>query len=189
MNSPSSTSQRVCEAARRRAAEVLCLSKHNNIRIDRLLCYPAPQFPSPDVASRGHFSLMTVWSTVIQGSFPPISVFLYSLSRKPAPSLGDPFSSVEEYKCLQGLALHLGLRPLVESWPWGLFDFFKKKKKGKKKLWLRYHFYCLFSQVFFLIQCFPVYFFYMCNSIFQSPGLSKHIHAHTCIYESDIKCQ
>lgn len=78
-------------------------------------------------------ALMSVWSTVIQGSFPPISVFLYSLSRKPAPSLGDPFSVVEEYKCLQGLASHLGLRPLVESWPWGSFDFFKKKKKKEKK--------------------------------------------------------
>lgn len=129
---------------------------------------------------------ISVWSTVIQGSFPPISVFLYLRSWKPFPGSlppaqpGDPVSSVEGFKCLQGLALRLGLRPLVESWPWGLFDFFKKKKKkGKKKAVVKIPFLLPFlTSFFFLIQCFPVYFFYMCNSIFQSLGLSKHIHAH-----------
>lgn len=68
----------------------------------------------------------------------------------------------------------------MESWPWGLFDFFKKKKKkGKKKAVVKIPFLLPFlTSFFFLIQCFPVYFFYMCNSIFQSLGLSKHIHAH-----------
>lgn len=125
-------------------------------------------------------ALISVWITVIRGPFPP---FLLSLSPFPGslPPAWGIRSAVVEYKCLQGSALSLRPRPLVESWPWVLFDFFreekKKKTRKKKKLWLRYRFYCLFSQVFFLIQCFPVYFFYKCNSVFSHLAfLSTYTH-------------
>lgn len=133
---------------------------------------------------------ISVWSTVIQGSFPPISVFLYLRSWKPFPGSlppaqpGDPVSSVEGFKCLQGLALRLGLRPLVESWPWGLFDFFKKKKKKKekKKLWLKYHFYCLFSQVFFFSYSVFQFIFSICVIVFFSHLAFLSTSTHTYLH-------
>jgi hypothetical protein len=83
-------SQRVCEAAPR-AAKVLCVSKHSNICVDRLLCYLAPQFLSPDVVSRGHFSpnlcVEHSYSGFISTHFGfPLLAFLEAFSWKPAPS-------------------------------------------------------------------------------------------------------
>lgn len=89
MNSPSSTSQRACEAALR-AAEVLCVFKHSNSCVDRLLCYLAPQFLSPDVVSHGHFSpnlcVEHSYSGFISTHFGfPLLAYLEAFSWKPAP--------------------------------------------------------------------------------------------------------
>lgn len=131
MNSPSSMSQRVYEAAWR-AAEVLRSSTHNNICTDGLACSLAPQFLFPDVVSCGHFSPDLCVDHSYSGSISTLSSFLFSLPWKPAPSVGIR-SAVEEYKCLQGLALSLWPRPLVESWPWDLTSLGEKKKKKKTR--------------------------------------------------------
>lgn len=105
-------------------------------------------------------ALISVWITVIQGPFPP---FLLSFSPFPGslPPAWGICSAVEEYKCLQGLALSLWPRPLVESWPWVLFDFFreKKKKTRKKKAVVKIPFLLPFLTSFFPHTVFSSLFF------------------------------